>query len=306
MVIEDSARSDVRGGAEVELYDFGRSTTLSREHARVLEMSFETFSRQWGSQLSARTHGRAHVAVESVAMQTYDEYGRTLPPATTLVVCAIPGTDARAVIQFPASLATAWVVQMVGGRAVDTTEGRPLTHIEQALVRSVMTDAVEHLTHSLDGLLPEGITIAGIQHSSQFTQVAAANEPVIVAHFSILSGGRPLEASIMLPATVILQSFTAGATGPADGAEAGVIDRHVEYTPIELALRLAPRTVRPHEVLDLAVGDLLTFPHAADRPLDLMVGDHSVATAAVGASGARLACIVTSTNAATAPAQETP
>lgn len=300
MVIEDSARSAVRAHSSVELYDFGRSTTLSREHARVLEMSFETFARQWGSQLSARTHGRSHVVVEAVAMQTYDEYGGSLPPATTLVVCALPGTDARAVIQFPASLATAWVVQMVGGRPVDTAEARPLTHIEQALVGAVMKDAIEHLTRSLDGLLPDGITIAGIQHSSQFTQVAAANEPVIVAQLSIRSGGRALGASVMLPASVILRALSTVGTGIPELASPGAIDRQVEQTPVEVALRLTPRRVRPREVLDLAVGDLLTLPHAADRPLDLMVGDHPVATAAVGASGARLACVVTATTSVTA------
>src|SRR5690606_34053907 len=134
-------RSGVRTETEVELYDFGRSTTLSREHARILEMSFEAFARQWSSLLSARTHGRAQVSVESVTMQTYDEYARSLPPATTLVVCAIPTSDARAVIQFPASLATAWVVQMVGGRPSHDIDERPLTNIEQALVRALITDA---------------------------------------------------------------------------------------------------------------------------------------------------------------------
>lgn len=303
-MIEESARSSVRPEGDVELYDFGRSTTLSREHARILEMSFETFARQWGSQLSARTHGRSHVAVEAVTMQTYDEYGGSLPPATTLVVCALPGSDARAVIQFPAALATAWVVQMVGGRPVDTAEARPLTHIEQALVGAVMRDAIEHLTRSLDGLLPEGITIAGIQHSSQFTQVAAANEPVIVALLSIRSGGRALGASVMLPASVILRALSSAATGAPEITTPGAIDRQVERTPVELALRLAPRTVRPHEVLDLAVGDLLTLPHSADRPLELMVGDQPFATAAVGTSGARLACVVTATT--SFPAQEHP
>ena len=299
-MIEDSARSDVRTGGDVELYDFGRSTTLSREHARILEMAFETFARQWGSQLSARTHGRAHIGVEAVAMETYDEYARSLPSATTLVVCALPGTDLRAVFQFPASLATAWVVQMVGGRPMDVAEGRPLTHIEQALVRALMSDAVEHLTRSLDGLLPEGMSIVGIQHSSQFTQVASAKEPVIVAQFAVRSGGQELSASVMLPASVVLTAFTTLATGAGAAVSPAAIHEQVERTPVDLALQLSPRTVRPQEVLELAVGDVLTFPHAADRPLELMVAGRPIATAAVGTSGARLACVVTATTSAAA------
>ncbi|MDT0156361.1 FliM/FliN family flagellar motor switch protein [Microbacterium sp. ARD32] len=302
--MDEGARSAVRTETEVVLYDFGRSTTLSREQARILEMSFEAFARQWGSLLSAQTHGRSQVDVESVSMQTYDEYARSLPPATTLVVCALPGSDARAVIQFPASLATAWVVQMVGGRASEDAPERPLTHIEQALVRSLIADAIEHLVRSFDGVLPDGITISGIQHSSQFSQVAAANDPVIVAVLPIGVSGGTANASVMLPASVVLRSLAGGAGNAPETAPAGMIDRQVERTPVELSLRLAPRSIRPHEVLDLSVGDLITFPHTADRPLDLMVGDLPVATAAVGTSGARLACVVTATT--PEPAQELP
>ncbi|WP_258567098.1 FliM/FliN family flagellar motor C-terminal domain-containing protein [Microbacterium sp. Se5.02b] len=43
------------------------------------------------------------------------------------------------------------------------------------------------------------------------------------------------------------------------------------------------------------MGDIVSFPHSADRPLLLAVGDQTVATAAVGSAGARLACVVTST-----------
>lgn len=49
----------------------------------------------------------------------------------------------------------------------------------------------------------------------------------------------------------------------------------------------------PREVLDLSVGDVIAFPHSADRPMTLVVGDQTVATAAVGTAGARLACVVT-------------
>ncbi|UUT36064.1 FliM/FliN family flagellar motor C-terminal domain-containing protein [Microbacterium elymi] len=60
----------------------------------------------------------------------------------------------------------------------------------------------------------------------------------------------------------------------------------------------------PQEVLGLMVGDVISFPHAADRPLDLVTDDHLMATAAAGTSGARLACVITAT--APDPAEESP
>ena len=291
-------------GVAVDVYDFDRPAALSREHARLLEVAAETFSRQWASQLSAKIGVRAHVAVERVTMQTYDDYADSLPATTTMVVCALPDSDARVVIQFPLSAGIAWIVQMVGGRPAQEPEERPFTPIEQALIRALMADAAESLTNALGGLLPADLAIVGIQYSSQFAQVAAASDLVIVVRFSMRLGDRTIPASVMLPASVVLESLTTQEAEKTDAAVPGLVRRQVEATPVELALRLKPRTLLPHEVLALSVGDILPFPHAADRALDLVAGDHLVAAAAVGTSGARLACVITATAPDPDPAEE--
>jgi len=289
---------------DVVVYDFGRPASLSREHARLLEVAFETFSRQWASQLSAKIGVHAHVSVEAVAMRTYDDYADSLPATTTMVVCALPDTDERVIIQFPLSAAIDWIVQMVGGRPSAPSADRPFTPIEQALVRALMTDAAENLTNALGGLLPSGLSIAGIQYSSQFAQVAAASDLVIVVLFSMRLGDRTIPASVMLPASVVLEILTIQNPQAPDAATPSLLRRQVEATPVELALRIAGRTVLPPEVLGLSVGDVLSLPHAADRPLELVAGDLTVATAAVGTSGARLACVITAT--APDPSEESP
>jgi flagellar motor switch protein FliM len=299
VVIETSAPSAMPSGSgavsDVEVYDFGRPATLSREHARLLEVAFETFSRQWAAQLSAKIGVRAHVSVELVAMRTYDDYAASLPATTTLVVCALPETEERVIIQFPLSAGLAWIIQMVGGRPLGEPDERPFTPIEQALIRALMVDATENLTNALGGLLPHGLTINGIQYSSQFAQVAAASELVIAVHFSMRLGDRTIPASVMLPASLVLERLTTQDTEKTDAATPAMLHRQVEATPVDLTLRLAPRAVRPQEVLSLSIGDIVGFPHSADRPLDLVVDDHIIATAAVGTSGARLACVITAT-----------
>jgi flagellar motor switch protein FliM len=197
------------------------------------------------------------------------------------------------IVQFPSSAATAWIVQMVGGRPADQTEERTFTPIEQALINSLISDAVTLLTGTMDGLLPQGISIVGIQYNSQFAQVAAAGEPVIVAQLGMRLSGRSVSTSVMLPAS-ILSAFRS--TAPADRTSSPeLLRRQVEETPIEVSLRLNSRTMLPRDVLGLSVGDIVPLPHAADRPLHLVVGDEQIGTAAVGTAGARLACVVTAT-----------
>ncbi|QAY60066.1 hypothetical protein ET475_08740 [Microbacterium protaetiae] len=299
MVIETSAPSaaPAADGAvvDVQVYDFGRTATLSREHARSLEVAFEAFSRQWAAQLSVKIGVRSHVSLESVTMQRYDEYADSLPVTTTVVVCALSETDERVIIQFPLSAGISWIVQMVGGKPADHPDDRPFTAIEQSLIRALMADAAENIGNALGDLLPHELSVAGIQYNSLFAQVAAAGDLVVVVRFSMRVGERTIPASVMLPASVVLDELAAQRAHKADAAVPGLLRQHIEDAPVELTLRLAPRSVRPPEVLGLCVGDVISLPHHADRPLDLVVDHHTLATAAVGTSGARLACVITAT-----------
>lgn len=259
----------------------------------MLELAFETFARQWATQLTAKIRVRSHVTSEQLSMQTYDEYAASLPPTTAMVICTFPDTEQKAVVQFPLSAALSWIVQMLGGRPVDIAEERTFTPIEQSLVRRLMVDALEDLDYSFGSLLPDGITVSAMQYNSQFAQAAASGDLVIVARFSIRVGDLVSPASVMLASELVLPRLTTvNPTTPVDNAPE-LMRRQIDETPVEVSLRLKPVAVTPRQVLHLAVGDVIRLAHAHDKPLDLVTGDQLVATAAVGSSGARLACVVT-------------
>ncbi|WP_233279390.1 flagellar motor switch protein FliM [Microterricola pindariensis] len=276
-------------------YDFRRPTTLAREHSRVLELAFETFARQWATQLTAKVRVLSQVTCEQVLMHSYDEYAAVLPATTAMVLCSIEGTSAKAVVQFPASAGLSWVARMLGGSADAEMPERVFTQIEQALVRRLMDDALEDLRYSLGELLVDAISIDGIQYNSQFAQAAPTAELMIVARFAVRVGDHRSLASVAVPAAVILpQLGESNPTSPVDNARA-LIGQQLGTVPVDVALRLAPAPVLPGTVLGLAVGDVIPLPHSQHRPLDLVVDGHELASAAVGVNGSRLACVVVST-----------
>jgi flagellar motor switch protein FliM len=277
------------------VYDFRRPTTLAREHSRVLELAFETFARQWATQLTAKVRVLSQVTCEAVAMQTYDEYAASLPPTTSMVLCELDGVAPKGVIQFATTAALSWVNAMLGGQGTPTTEERTFTQIEHALVRRLMDDALEDLRYSLGSLLVTPIAVDAIQYNSQFAQAAATAELMIVASFNLRVGENATTATLALPASVLLPQLSE--TNPTSSTENAreLIDAQLAHVPVEVSLRLAPARVRPSVVLRLAVGDLLPLPHAQHRPFDLAVGGHPIGEAALGASGSRLACVIVRT-----------
>ncbi|ARC55712.1 Flagellar motor switch protein FliM [Frondihabitans sp. 762G35] len=281
----------------VEVYDFRRPTTLAREHSRVLELAFETFARQWGTQLTAKVRVLSQVTCEQVSMTTYDEFAASLPATTAMVLCPLEGVSAKAVIQFPSAAALGWVTHMLGGAGAATASlpERKFTPIEQSLIRRLMDDALEDLRYSFGSLLVASISVGGFQYNSQFAQAAAKSDLMIVASFEIRVGEATAPATLAIPAEVLLPQL--GETNPTSTAANAreLIDGQLAAVPVEVALQFLPARVLPSVVLDLAVGDLVRLPHPEHRPLDVTVGGEAVGRAAVGANGPRLAGIIVTT-----------
>ena len=286
----------MRAEKSVDVYDFRRPTTLAREHARVLELAFETFARQWGTQLTANVRVMSQVTCENVTMLTYDEYAQSLPAATVMMLVAIDDSPSKAVIQLPGQAALSWVAYMLGGNGKHDQEERKLTVIEQALVRRLLEDALEDLRYSFQSLLVAPVSLDVIQYNSQFAQAAATTELMVVAAFTVRVGDRIESSTIAIPADAILPQLNQS-NGPARNAASAhqLMHDHVAAAPVDLSLRLSDVSVTPRRILDLAVGDFIHLPHAQHRPFRLAIDGHTVAQAAIGTSGSRLACVIVTT-----------
>lgn len=282
-------------------YDFRRPMTLPREHTRLLEMAFESLSRHWANQLVARLRVNVTGTVEKVRMCSYEDYVTSLPATTTMVMLTTePGRRAGA-IEFSLEAALVWIDHMLGGPG---THGavpiRELTELEEELVRELLRRTLSDLNYVFASILPLGAEMKSIQYNPQFVQAAEASTPVFVAEITLNVDGHDVASTVMLPAEGIVSALRAGEN--ADERTEREIDEDVrlhaelaesvEHVPVEVNLRFRPMTVHPREILTLAVGDLLPLHHPSSRPLDVVVGNKTLAQAAPVAQGSRLAGMV--------------
>jgi flagellar motor switch protein FliM len=301
VTVQDHVQSSVpaKPAPTIEVYDFRRPTTLAREHSRVLELAFETFARQWGTQLTAKVRVISQVTSEQVLMQTYDDYAASLPATTAMVLCALEDISGKAVIQFPAASALTWVTHMLGGNGngngSDKIPERKFTEVEQALIKRLMEDALEDLRYSLGSLLTTPIGLDSIHYNSQFAQAAATNDLMIVAAFEIRVGDDVAPATVAFPAEVLLAQLRDAFPMSNSANARSLIEAHLAQLPVDVSLQFQPMQVTPREVLNLAVGDVLPLPHPQHRPLDVAIGGQPLAHAAVGANGSRLAGVIVTT-----------
>ncbi len=303
MTVTPQASPTRRARAQTpEPYDFRRPMTLAREHARALEVAFETFARQWGTQLVARLRVGAQVSFDDLSMRTYDEYVRSLPATTAMVLCTVEQTRQTAVLQMPVGTLMVWIDYLLGGRGAGDSRDRELTEIEVTLVRGLLQHALGDLGYAFAAMLPLTVTVRTVEYNPQFVQAVGASDAVLVAAFTLRVGEREDRATFMIPSDLLLSALrtregtderTVGERAAHEAAQADLVTA-VAGVPVDVAVRFSPVTVHPRDVVDLAVGAVLGLGHPRSRPLDVVVEDVVLARAAAGSNGSRLACKVVS------------
>ena len=299
MTSSDTAGAPSKKKAVV--YDFRQPMTLAREHSRVLEMAFETFSRHWGTQLVAHLRTGAQVTFDKLVMCTYDEYVSSLPGMTTLLILNLGGGRRTGVLEFPLDRALEWVDRMLGGLGTPgAVPPRDLTEIEQDLMRLLTDRTLHDLGYSFSTVVALEPQLRLVQYSPQMIQATAASTPVLVARFTVDVDDTKAPATIMFPAEDIVQALrdNQGADSrteeelEAERNERTRLDRAVQQVPVSVAVRMRPQTIHPRQLMKLQVGDILPLYHPVTQALEVVVGERVLAQAAAGTNGSRLAAVV--------------
>ena len=122
-----------------------------------------------------------------------------------------------------------------------------------------------------------------------------------------MSGERADTATLMLPAETVFQAMRDAQGAATLGEEErralaesrARLETAVAEVPVDVTVRFAPLSVRPRQVVQLTVGDVLPLVHPASQPLDVVVDGVQLAHAAAASHGSRLVCQVVAVEEAT-------
>ncbi|WP_042216857.1 flagellar motor switch protein FliM [Demequina mangrovi] len=303
MTPQTSARRK-RGSGVPALYDFRQPMTLTREHARALEVGLQGFARQWGTLLTSRLGTLTTVSLESIDIATYGDHIDSLPGSTTGIVMQLDPSRTPALLQIPTDVTMTLVDCMLGGPAMDLDlPFRELTEIEWKLMSDMLEYACNDLAYGLASVGSLTFSVRSVKYNPGFMQLLAASDQVLVARFELSVGPVTGPLTLMLVAEPVLamlrtQDAQEGRTPEEqrehEEAVAQLSDRMGEV-PLPVSVRFAGREMTAAAVSALEVGSVVPLGHRADSPLEVVVGDVVLAHAAIGANGTRAACLVVAT-----------
>jgi flagellar motor switch protein FliM len=284
------------------VYDFRRPNKFTREHVRALQIASETFARQFTTVLSTTLRTVSQVQAKGIHQLTYDEYIRDIPNPTHLAILSLAPLAGASIFHLPLPVVMTAVDRLLGGPGAGPAVHRPLTEIEQSLMRDLLGRVLRELAYAFESLTALEPAVLHQESNPQFAQIGSPSDMVIVFVYNLWIGGQAGEATLCVPFAslqpvldeVAANSLLAGRveadaesvrdalTGRMGGAQVTV---SVSFPPVALALS---------DIVDLRPGDVVPLDHRIDAPLEVSVGGLPRFAARPGRRGKRLACVITS------------
>jgi flagellar motor switch protein FliM len=281
----------------VAAFDFRRQSKFTRDHIRAYQIVQETFARQFGTILSTTLRESAQVGMASVEEVTYTEYIDQLPNPSLLVVLTLEPLPGAGIMQLPVPMAVAAVDRMLGGQGNSAVPDRPLSEIELGLVQSLVERLLRELAYSMESLTQLRPAVDRLEQNPQFAQVAAPSEQAVLTTFEITLGEQSSPATLYIPAASLADPLEAAVSrrSYADQTQAdttAVIDQLTEHlldVPVDVSVTFNQVLATSAEIVELAVGDVLSLGHPLSEPLTVSAGGVPRYQAVAGRRGKRLA-----------------
>jgi flagellar motor switch protein FliM len=284
----------------VVTFDFRRQSKFSRDHVRALQIVHETFARQLSTVLATTLRATASCTFSKVEQLTYDEYVRSLPNPSYMVILSLNPLPGAAVLQLPLPITFAAIDRLLGGTGEALSPKRQLTEIESNLMRGVVDRALRELENAYESLVRVEAEIVQQEFNPQFAQVAAPSDMALVITFETRIGDKRGNASICIPFSTmqpVVESLASQSLfNDTRGHDPEVWQSELEHAltsvPVELRVRFDSVALTSTEIIGLEVGDVVPLGHAVDQPLTITVDGVRCYRAVTGRRGKRLACLI--------------
>ena len=271
---------------------------------RAFQIVHETFARQLSTVLATTLRAGASSAFGKVEQLTYDEYVRSLPNPSYMVILSLNPLPGAALLQFPLPITFAAVDRLLGGTGDAASPKRPLTEIEQNLMRSVVDRALRELEYAYETLVRVEAEIVQQEFNPQFAQIAAPSDMVLVVSFEMRIGEKRGNATICVPFTTmapVLESLASQTLFQDQRGEDPVLwqqnlEAALYKVPIETCVRFDAVGLTSAEIVALQVGDIVPLNHPIDRPLSVTVDGVRCYDGVSGRRGKRLSTLIVDVN----------
>jgi flagellar motor switch protein FliM len=272
---------------------------MAREDAHLLKVAMATFGRQATTVLTTGLRALSVLSLVQVDEMSYDEYLTGLADHSVSAVLSMEPLQGKALLTINLDTLLVMIDHLLGGNGTEAQPERPLTDIEQMLVRHIFGRVLRELAYAFEVIAVTKPNLLTLESNAQFVQAAAPTDPVVVARMQLAVGDRTSSADLCLPYAMLAPALEA-VNQSADRGEklrqrtvaAAATTQRLNDVEVDVSIRFDPIRLPSSQIGRLAVGDVLNLGHRTSKPLAITTATSTFAVAVPGASGKQLAALI--------------
>jgi len=281
---------------EAITFDFRLPHRLSKNQLRTFQAVHEGFGETFSSFLVSKLQTSVAITVASVDQLFYSEYVPSISSPSSLYVFRIMESDALAVLDVSPQLVLAMVEHLMGGVAEGEKSVRPITKIEQSIVRGIILHALSDVQRAWTTVAELTFKLERYESEGDFVQIAPASEIVMVVSFDVTVGTQKYMMSLCFPtfalenvlAKLNMQHFSGMSPVKGQGDRRSTLVRQIGETAVEAVAVLGETAMTVGELLHLEPGDILRTNIALTGDVQVRIGGKTRALGRPGISKGKM------------------
>ncbi|MBI4795656.1 MAG: flagellar motor switch protein FliM [Deltaproteobacteria bacterium] len=256
-------------------YDFTSQERIIRGRMPTLEVINEHFARAFRVSLSMTLRRTVDIQTNFVQMVKFGEFLRSLPLPASFHIHKMDPLRGQCLMVVDSKLVFALVECFLGGSARTRfkIEGRDFTTIERRLINKVVLMAFQDLEKAWAPVHPVKMHLVRVEINPMFVGIATPNDIVVISKFQVEMEQTDGFITVCIPYSIIepikgkLYSGFQSEQLEMDSRWTARIQEQLHDMAVNVVVELASTVMTAKDVMNLSVGDIITFDKKVTDPL---------------------------------------
>jgi len=288
--VDDGDEEGLDQQQKISLYDFKHPNLVSKEQMRLLENIHEGVCRNFGVFLSAQLRMIVEMNLLAIDQIMYSEFVMSIAPPSSIYVMHVPKPEGNFVLEINPQLSIFIVERLFGGRGGFVSNVRPISVIEQKIMRRVVDRIAYEINRNWQQVAPFKPEISRFESNPEFVQIVPSSEPVVVASMEVKIHGNSTLMNICYPYMMISnivstpevqEKILFGAKEPSR-EETELVKFNLVNTPLDLKAVLGTGHITVDDFVNLTEGDVIKLETRTDEALPVYANNKHVFDSIVG------------------------
>jgi flagellar motor switch protein FliM len=259
---------------KVQSYNFRRPDRISTNQIRSLHFVHDRFARNASSSISAYLRTVVEISLETIEQVSYSEFLSNAADPTCYAAFSLRPLDGLAALELRPDTVFPMIDRMLGGAGEGIPAVRPMTEIEQRVIRAILKLLVDNLKESWRPVYSIDFETVAMETRPQMVQVVGPNEMVIHFKFKLRMKGINTKMNLAFPTLVlepIIHIFDQDWNKRKKITNDGALLNQLRQVPVSVSIETIETQFPVESLMSLEAGDTLVLGQRTESPMQIKI-----------------------------------